>query len=226
VLPFTNVRNKNIGFQNTYRYFGLCLTDIEYAGAEKEWGDGLKGLALSAARFALLNVDSRGITHTRNWRPQLVGKIHNLSFITFTLHTFQLVLYPSKKKADLYSNLEDTRKGLLAFVAQLKAGKGLTLVAECVEGQFAQMAGNEVEKTKDELYEACKASRIRGFCDVLVAEQYIQGVSHLIQTSGLGGLRHNRYEINQLFMNYDSFKQKKFSVFSVLGLNNGVFLTL
>ena len=47
--------------------------DIEYAGAEKEWGDGLKGLALSAARFALLNVDSRGVTHTRNWRPQLVG---------------------------------------------------------------------------------------------------------------------------------------------------------
>jgi potassium/chloride transporter 4/5/6 len=122
-----------------------------------------------------------------------------------------LVLYPSKKKADLYSNLEDTRKGLLAFVAQLKAGKGLTLVAECVEGQFAQMAGNEVEKTKDELYEACKASRIRGFCDVLVAEQYIQGVSHLIQTSGLGGLRHNRYEINQLFMDY-SFKNKIFSV--------------
>ena len=49
----------------------------------------------------------------------------------------------------LYGNLEDTRKGLLAFVAQLKAGKGLTLVAECVEGQFAQMAGTEVERTKD-----------------------------------------------------------------------------
>lgn len=45
---------------------------IEYAGAEKEWGDGLKGLALSAARFALLNVDSRAEHHSRNWRPQLL----------------------------------------------------------------------------------------------------------------------------------------------------------
>jgi hypothetical protein len=34
-------------------------------------------------------------------------------------------------------------------VSQLKAGKGLTLVAECVEGQFAQMAGTEVEQTKE-----------------------------------------------------------------------------
>lgn len=146
---------------------------IEYAGAEKEWGDGLKGLALSAARFALLNVDSRGITHTRNWRPQL------------------LVLYPSKEMDGLFGNLEDTRKGLLAFVGQLKAGKGLTLVAQCVQGQFTQMAAQEVHTIKEELHEACKASRIRGFCDVLVAEHYIQGVSHLIQTSGLGGLRHN-----------------------------------
>lgn len=55
-------------------------------GAEKEWGDGLKGLALSAARFALLNVDSRGITHTRNWRPQLVRKFKN-SFLALN-HTF------------------------------------------------------------------------------------------------------------------------------------------
>lgn len=49
----------------------------------------------------------------------------------------------------LYNNLEDTRKGLLAFVAQLKAGKGLTLVAECVEGQFAQMAGAELDKIRE-----------------------------------------------------------------------------
>uniref|UniRef100_A0A915MZQ2 Amino acid permease/ SLC12A domain-containing protein n=1 Tax=Meloidogyne javanica TaxID=6303 RepID=A0A915MZQ2_MELJA len=147
---------------------------IEYAGAEKEWGDGLKGLALSAARFALLNVDSRGIMHTRNWRPQI------------------LVLYPSKKMEQLYSNLENTRKGLLAFVAQLKAGKGLTLIAECIEGQFAQISKNDISTIKEELQDAVKESRIRGFCDVLVTEHFMQGISHLIQTSGLGGLRHNR----------------------------------
>jgi hypothetical protein len=69
-LPFINV--KHIRSFKKKQYFKNYL-DIEYAGAEKEWGDGLKGLALSAARFALLNVDARRITHTRNWRPQLVG---------------------------------------------------------------------------------------------------------------------------------------------------------
>ncbi|KAK6016359.1 hypothetical protein OSTOST_18159, partial [Ostertagia ostertagi] len=44
---------------------------IEYAGAEKEWGDGIRGLGLSAARFALLNVDPKP-QHSRNWRPQLL----------------------------------------------------------------------------------------------------------------------------------------------------------
>lgn len=30
---------------------------IEYRGAEKEWGDGIRGLALSAARFSLLRLE-------------------------------------------------------------------------------------------------------------------------------------------------------------------------
>uniref|UniRef100_A0A914S4J7 Uncharacterized protein n=1 Tax=Parascaris equorum TaxID=6256 RepID=A0A914S4J7_PAREQ len=81
---------------------------IEYAGAEKEWGDGLRGLGLSAARFALLSIDTRP-QHTKNWRPQL------------------LVLSPED---------EESEEGLLSFVSQLKAGKGLTLVARCVEGNF------------------------------------------------------------------------------------------
>ncbi len=35
---------------------------IEYRGAEKEWGDGIRGLALSAARFSLLRLEE-GIYH-------------------------------------------------------------------------------------------------------------------------------------------------------------------
>jgi len=39
--------------------------------AEKEWGDGLRGLAMSAARFALLRLEE-GPPHVKNWRPQLL----------------------------------------------------------------------------------------------------------------------------------------------------------
>lgn len=35
--------------------------------AEKEWGDGIRGLSLNAARYALLRVE-HGTPHTKNWR--------------------------------------------------------------------------------------------------------------------------------------------------------------
>ncbi|MFH4981399.1 hypothetical protein AB6A40_008108 [Gnathostoma spinigerum] len=135
---------------------------IEYAGAEKEWGDGLRGVGLSAARFALLNVDHRP-QHTKNYRPQL------------------LVLSPDDP---------ELQEGLLSFVSQLKAGKGLTLVAKCIQGNFLKQS-KLAEQKKDELSQLIKKHRIKGFCDVLVAEHLFEGISCLVQTSGLGPLRHN-----------------------------------
>ena len=35
--------------------------------AEQEWGDGLRGLAMSAARYALLRLEE-GPPHVKNWR--------------------------------------------------------------------------------------------------------------------------------------------------------------
>ncbi|CAD6191860.1 unnamed protein product [Caenorhabditis auriculariae] len=136
---------------------------IEYAGAEKEWGDGIRGLGLSAARFALLNLDDKP-QHSRNWRPQLLV----ITGDTDSQHT----------------------QGLLSFVSQLKAGKGLTLVAHCIEGEFTRdhdQAAVDLEKLKALL----KKNKIKGFSDVLIAENFIEGISCLVQTSGLGGMRHN-----------------------------------
>lgn len=50
---------------------GIVYKYIEYRGAEKEWGDGLRGLALSAARYSLLRLEE-GPPHTKNWRPQVL----------------------------------------------------------------------------------------------------------------------------------------------------------
>lgn len=66
--------------------------------AEKEWGDGIRGLALSAARFSLLRLEE-GPPHTKNWRPQI------------------LIL------AKLTSDLVPKYRKLFTFAAQLKAGK-------------------------------------------------------------------------------------------------------
>lgn len=68
--------------------------------AEKEWGDGVHGLSLQAARYALLKLEE-GPLHTKNWRPQIL-----------LLCKLDVNLLPAQPK-------------LLSFASQLKAGKVL-----------------------------------------------------------------------------------------------------
>ncbi|XP_039276024.1 solute carrier family 12 member 4 [Nilaparvata lugens] len=77
---------------------GLIYKYIEYRGAEKEWGDGIRGLALSAARYSLLRLEEAE-PHTKNWRPQI------------------LLL------AKLTSELVPKYRKMFTFTSQLKAGK-------------------------------------------------------------------------------------------------------
>uniref|UniRef100_A0A8C6R6K4 Solute carrier family 12, member 6 n=1 Tax=Nannospalax galili TaxID=1026970 RepID=A0A8C6R6K4_NANGA len=95
---------------------GMIYKYIEYQGAEKEWGDGIRGLSLSAARFALLRLEE-GPPHTKNWRPQL------------------LVLLK------LDEDLHVKHPRLLTFASQLKAGKGLTIVGSVIVGNFLENYG-------------------------------------------------------------------------------------
>ncbi|KHJ92101.1 hypothetical protein OESDEN_08019 [Oesophagostomum dentatum] len=112
---------------------------IEYAGAEKEWGDGLRGLGLSAARYG----------------PGLRVLLHYLNALF----------------------------------------KGLTLVAMCTEGEFARDSDEAMAQQRN-LDSLMKKNKIKGFGDVLVTENMIEGVSCLVQTSGLGALRHNTVMIS------------------------------
>ena len=45
---------------------------IEFAGAKKEWGDGIRGLSLSAALYGLRRLEDSEV-HTKNWRPQILA---------------------------------------------------------------------------------------------------------------------------------------------------------
>ena len=64
----------------TYWYYAivtvvLCLAIykyVEYRGAEKEWGDGIRGLKLAGAKYSLLNIEEN--THTKNWRWHYLNK--------------------------------------------------------------------------------------------------------------------------------------------------------
>uniref|UniRef100_A0A3Q1K722 Solute carrier family 12 member 7b n=1 Tax=Anabas testudineus TaxID=64144 RepID=A0A3Q1K722_ANATE len=144
---------------------GCIYKYIEYRGAEKEWGDGIRGLSLNAARYALIRLEDAP-PHTKNWRPQLL--------VLLNLDSDQGVKHPR----------------LLSFCTQLKAGKGLTIVGNVIEGTYLTKE-TEAKKAEQNIKASMSAERTKGFCHVVVSSNLRDGVSHLIQSAGLGGMKHN-----------------------------------
>ncbi|XP_078500948.1 solute carrier family 12 member 6 isoform X3 [Lissotriton helveticus] len=144
---------------------GMIYKYIEYQGAEKEWGDGIRGLSLSAARFALLRLEE-GPPHTKNWRPQLLVMLK------------------------LDEDLHVKHPRLLTFASQLKAGKGLTIVASVLVGNFLENYG-EFLAAEQTIKHVMEKEKTKGFCQLVVAQKLREGLSHLIQSCGLGGMKHN-----------------------------------
>ncbi|XP_070830482.1 solute carrier family 12 member 7-like isoform X3 [Chaetodon trifascialis] len=144
---------------------GCIYKYIEYRGAVKEWGDGIRGLSLNAARYALIRLEEAPL-HTKNWRPQL------------------LVM------CKLDSDLAVKHPRLLSFTTQLKAGKGLTIVCSVLEGTY-MTRGNDVKTGEQNLKAAMVAERMKGFSHVVVSSNLRDGFSLLVQSAGLGGMKHN-----------------------------------
>ncbi|XP_062986280.1 solute carrier family 12 member 7 isoform X2 [Elgaria multicarinata webbii] len=144
---------------------GCIYKYIEYRGAEKEWGDGIRGLSLNAARYALLRVE-HGPPHTKNWRPQVL--------VLLNLDSEQLVKHPR----------------LLSFTAQLKAGKGLTIVGSVLQGIYLDKY-TEAQRAEENIRSLMGLEKTKGFCQIVVSSSVRDGISHLIQSAGLGGMKHN-----------------------------------
>ncbi|XP_074135272.1 solute carrier family 12 member 7 isoform X2 [Sminthopsis crassicaudata] len=144
---------------------GCIYKYIEYRGAEKEWGDGIRGLSLNAARYALLRVE-HGPPHTKNWRPQVL--------VMLNLDSEQCVKHPR----------------LLSFTTQLKAGKGLTIVGSVLEGTYLDKH-QEAQRAEENIRSLMSVEKTKGFCQLVVSSSLRDGMSHLIQSAGLGGMKHN-----------------------------------
>ncbi|XP_010740004.3 solute carrier family 12 member 7 isoform X2 [Larimichthys crocea] len=144
---------------------GCIYKYIEYRGAEKEWGDGIRGLSLNAARYALIRLEEAP-PHTKNWRPQLL--------VLLNLDSDQGVKHPR----------------MLSLTTQLKAGKGLTIVGNVLEGTYLTKEA-EAKKAEQNIKSSMSAERTKGFCHVVVSSNLRDGFSHLIQSAGLGGMKHN-----------------------------------
>ncbi|KAG7525842.1 solute carrier family 12 member 7-like isoform X1 [Solea senegalensis] len=144
---------------------GCIYKYIEYRGAEKEWGDGIHGLSLNAARYALIRLEEAP-PHTKNWRPQLL--------VLLNMDSDPGVKHPR----------------LLSLTTQMKAGKGLTIVGNVLEGTYLTKEA-EAKMAEQNIKSAMSAERTKGFCHVVVSSNLRDGMSHLIQSAGLGGMKHN-----------------------------------
>lgn len=95
---------------------GLVYYYIQYKGAVKEWGDGLRGLSIQTAKFSLLRLEDSAPVHSKNWRPQV------------------LVLAKLKDEDDCA--LDETK--LVMLSGQFKGGKGLVMVGSVLPGEYAR----------------------------------------------------------------------------------------
>jgi potassium/chloride transporter 4/5/6 len=109
---------------------------------------------------------SPGPPHTKNWRPQI------------------LIL----SKPDQSLGVKHHR--LFTLAAQLKAGKGLTVGAAIVQGELGQMPG-ESEAARLALKQVIRQEEVEGFPEVVVGTSVTDSIGHVIQTSGLGGMKPN-----------------------------------
>ncbi|KAG8143958.1 hypothetical protein E2320_001090 [Naja naja] len=110
------------------------------------------------------------LLRTPNWRPRFKPQLLVLLKLDEDLH----VKYPR----------------LLTFASQLKAGKGLTIVGTAIQGNFLESYG-EAQAAEQTIKNMIEIEKVKGFCQVVVANKVRDGISHLIQSCGLGGMKHN-----------------------------------
>ncbi|XP_063683776.1 solute carrier family 12 member 6-like isoform X3 [Bolinopsis microptera] len=141
---------------------------IDFKGAEKEWGDGIRGLQLQAAKYSLLSADRESL-HIKNWRPQLLA----------------LLSYKE--------TLTEDNQGLLSFSRSLKHGNGLVIVGTVVPYDLIKLLDDNdvLEKQRSLLEQGLKEHKLAGFIQVTCEESIPKGTTTLLQTAGLGGLKPN-----------------------------------
>eukprot|EP00730_Choanoeca_flexa_P004114 TRINITY_DN11602_c0_g2_i1.p1 TRINITY_DN11602_c0_g2~~TRINITY_DN11602_c0_g2_i1.p1 ORF type:complete len:1030 (+),score=286.13 TRINITY_DN11602_c0_g2_i1:32-3091(+) len=141
---------------------------IEFKGAAKEWGDGIRGMSMQAARYSLLRLEETAAQpHTKNWRPQLLTlcKLHA-------------------------ETLDVAEPSLITLAGQFKNGKGLNIVASILQGDYKMRAADKFTGELS-LKKVIKDNEVQGFVEVIVSHDITQGLSYLLQGAGLGALKHN-----------------------------------
>jgi potassium/chloride transporter 4/5/6 len=60
------------------------------------------------------------------------------------------------------------------------------VVSTCLEGALNTHNFHEKEQARKALHRQMNEEKVKGFCSVLITKSVSEGISHLIQTAGLG----------------------------------------
>ncbi|PAV64333.1 hypothetical protein WR25_25400 [Diploscapter pachys] len=150
---------------------------VEWKGAKKEWGDGMRGLALTTAQYSLMKVEDKD-PHPKNWRPQL------------------LICLKARWSKDL---IDKRTMSMLNLAAQLKAGRGLSIACAFVKGSMdSETDRNRAKLIKDQIVRDMQIAKLKGFSKTMfwTNSQATGCISGLYQSIGIGGLKPNTILIN------------------------------
>ncbi|MCH6257548.1 hypothetical protein MLD52_13385 [Puniceicoccaceae bacterium K14] len=125
------------------------------------WGDARSGFWFSMARMGLLKFASSR-EHTRNWRPAI------------------LVLMSNLKNSD----------SLLDAARYLEANRGVLFLAHILLGDWKELSKRQRSLTRL-TDEKILDERMSAFTKVVVSSDFEEGISTLIQATGLGKLKPN-----------------------------------
>lgn len=125
------------------------------------WGDMRSGFWFAVARMGLLKLYSSR-QHQRNWRPAILM---------------------------LMSNLKENSQ-LLRFGRYLEANKGVLFLSHIIIGDWKTSNDRQKALTR-QMDDRIREEKMSAFSKVVIAKDFEQGVTSLLQGSGLGNLQPN-----------------------------------
>ncbi len=136
---------------------------LERRSLTRTWGDVRSGIWFTVARYALLNLESKG-WHRKNWRPNILvftGQPHN-------------------------------REQLVELADWMSRGKGIVTFVQLLIGNVEQMAGSNLRNVaRKQIRSYIQKREMMAFAEVDIAPDFYNGALTVAQSHGVGGLEPN-----------------------------------
>ncbi|KAL0241336.1 hypothetical protein GEMRC1_006571 [Eukaryota sp. GEM-RC1] len=148
----------------------LLIFYVQKRGAEKQWGDSIKGLQIQVARDSLVSLRKTSVNsvHAKNWRPQILAVTEG-------------------KQCD--EDLSKVDKGIVAFLSHLSESKGITMIYSILkEINHDNIDGSKIVSA---LESCCDTFELEAFCRAIITPVQDQTFNVLCQSAGLGVLTPN-----------------------------------